>query len=1084
MIVLISPTVISTFLKNKTMKQILILISLLTGFYSHAQELNLDGNNQTYTQYTDSIFEHLNKSQLLNNSLYDRVYPFANLTEYSSEKDTITAAYFLQAYSEIERSKYDFVNQEGVFYYKDFNNFIESSNDKFELPIFAINYSINYIDTLALSDDRIANRNNMLYIGSDSSSPFLSKKIQMMALGIKDALFINKFYKIKLFFPASIYQGSENITSIKITSSLMQKTWTIVMGINDSIQFDKFGNDVLLIEAFKDNVKLFSTTQEASYKMDNSYGLTTCEKFISSVLGYQPYLEPGTNVGFSGEGQYVVFYGRINGQCRNKVTKPIIISDAWDPGDTRAIYHNVAGFNWYDYKKSNEDIYHKHLTYTSDGTIYGAPTNLVEQMRDLGYDVIIVDYLKRSTPAQSLTINVNIGGNIFPLNVYVPAKIIDGGSDFIQRNAQTMVQVILNVNTEMTSTPNPSTEKIVIVGPSMGGQITRYALRWMEINNLNHNCRLWVSFDSPHHGANILYALQETIRYLGDNFGSMSAQEFLNNQIRVPGAQQMLNSTVVPYEYDPPTSNATAYNNQYDSDKSNNLNGNNTLHTSYYNEINNMGMPQNLRKVALINGRYTGGDYHIAGSKMFDLRIYKNSKKWWTLFHNETYYMNSSYDKITQNYKFGGTGCQYCLWGSYNTNNYGPLDSSPGGQYDVQQELYDEINQKTLPIQKSGIGKGFAEITNSTNTSSFIPSFSSLAIINKNIDWPTPINISELVCQQNTPFDNIYSPSENESHTNLNVANVNWILQEIDKGQHIDINCVPICAFKFTTNLITLCTNSNATLTLNSPIPNLSNYFTTWTCSPNIQIVSSTNNSVTVIGLSYGINCFIKAEINNPCGANVVIENRNISVGKPSAPSASISISPTVNCYKWDATVQFPTPPAGATFDWGVGVYPNCNTSSCLMTGTNAGTFSKLMTSGQYIQWSSSATNACGTEDNPGQILQLDVTSCSPFTAQLNYIGVPLKTNYPHNSITTPDDDIIIFPNPSSTHWTISIMKNEITEFSYSLMDITGKILKQYSYTNINLNDIVIDNHNLPIGSYILNIRTASNSYNFKVLKN
>ncbi len=63
-------------------------------------------------------------------------------------------------------------------------------------------------------------------------------------------------------------------------------------------------------------------------------------------------------------------------------------------------------------------------------------------------------------------------------------------------------------------------------------------------------------------------------------------------------------------------------------------------------------------------------------------------------------------------------------------------------------------------------------------------------------------------------------------------------------------------------------------------------------------------------------------------------------------------------------------------------------------------------------------------------------------------------------------------------------MKNEITEFSYSLMDITGKILKQNSYTNINLNDIVIDNHNLPIGSYILNIKTASNSYNFKVLKN
>ena len=64
---------------------------------------------------------------------------------------------------------------------------------------------------------------------------------------------------------------------------------------------------------------------------------------------------------------------------------------------------------------------------------------------------------------------------------------------------------------------NPgTTEKIVVIGPSMGGQIARYALAYMEHNNLPHNTRLFISLDSPNNGATIPIGLQHFVKYFAD----------------------------------------------------------------------------------------------------------------------------------------------------------------------------------------------------------------------------------------------------------------------------------------------------------------------------------------------------------------------------------------------------------------------------------------------------------------------------------------------------------------------------------------------------------------------------------------
>ena len=77
-------------------------------------------------------------------------------------------------------------------------------------------------------------------------------------------------------------------------------------------------------------------------------------------------------------------------------------------------------------------------------------------------------------------------------------KLIDGGADYIQRNALVLVELINFLNAEKVGD-----EELVVLGPSMGGLIARYGLSYMEQNSIEHETRLYISFDSPHRGANI-----------------------------------------------------------------------------------------------------------------------------------------------------------------------------------------------------------------------------------------------------------------------------------------------------------------------------------------------------------------------------------------------------------------------------------------------------------------------------------------------------------------------------------------------------------------------------------------------------
>lgn len=70
---------------------------------------------------------------------------------------------------------------------------------------------------------------------------------------------------------------------------------------------------------------------------------------------------------------------------------------------------------------------------------------------------------------------------------------------YIQANAYTLIKVIETINNMSDENSSPT----LLVGHSMGGLVARYALKTMENKSEKHNVGTYVSYDSPHLGANV-----------------------------------------------------------------------------------------------------------------------------------------------------------------------------------------------------------------------------------------------------------------------------------------------------------------------------------------------------------------------------------------------------------------------------------------------------------------------------------------------------------------------------------------------------------------------------------------------------
>lgn len=443
-----------------------------------------------------------------------------------------------------------------------------------------------------------------------------------------------------------------------------------------------------------------------SFSLMAQAGSESAVTAITASIPFQGYDEALTHFG---TGEYKIYYDNVDGI----LDKPIFFVDGFDPGDSRTISMMYDLLN------------------------FGDPIeNLGDVVRNAGYDIIVLNFPTYTSTSDGIT-------------------SIDGGGDYIQRNAFILTELINTINNIKTGD-----EENVVIGPSMGGLISRYALRYMEQNNQSHETRLYVSFDTPHLGANVPIGLQYLFNYLLNGDPNVPDAEFLvNSLLNSAAAKQMLVDHYTSHLLD-----GSSY--EQDPTLTNQLGAIN-FRNAFQNELDAMGFPLNTRNIAITNGSGIGEMTGLPGMELinhtFDTGVQDGFNTRATMGVNFTPLANqtaSVCDFLGEFFFFVWIEAYSYSAVANSPADSDSIDSAPGGQFD----LY-SFDDGTNPL--------ITEFVNNLNSQyfNFIPTLSGLAIDNPN--WYAIPNTG------NSPFDNVFIPEHNEPHVTLTDDNVSFILDEI-----------------------------------------------------------------------------------------------------------------------------------------------------------------------------------------------------------------------------------------------------------------------------------------------------------------
>ncbi len=329
----------------------------------------------------------------------------------------------------------------------------------------------------------------------------------------------------------------------------------------------------------------------------------------------------------------------------------------------------------------------------------------------------------------------------------------DGARD-IRENAA-LVEKVIN----LCNVYKNSEHSVVVAGASMGGLISRYALRNMEIQNKPHCTRLYISLDAPHLGAYIPMSLQSALYFMAPY--SSAANSFVYDKLERPAAQQLL---------------------FYQWGASNQLQPANFL--SFQSELNAMGLPKNCRNIAVANGNKNGiglstniteplltescNASNLVGGDEFRLKFFP-------IPGSNDYVENTSTHRVIADLKLTEVDLdflnvsisQYSSRPKISVNAL-PFDYSCGGYSSSIKDFVDAINETATFNSACGtINNDQFELYHN-----FVPTASALHC---NVNEPfTAINEEEI------PFDNWYAPSgNNQPHSGINYGNLAFIAQEV-----------------------------------------------------------------------------------------------------------------------------------------------------------------------------------------------------------------------------------------------------------------------------------------------------------------
>jgi len=872
----------------------------------------------------DEQLSNINQSSVTSGIIYERVAPLANLYNFNKTTafNTANFDYFKQVLGEMNRAS----NGTKFTTIANFKGLISTTTPTNAVDIAILNTQFNILNY----NEENPSLGGLTYNTSTNKFVQIAGKVPFYLLDntviaatkyaikgssavfkIRNDLFFQNGTRVIKTLVANFDNGTnytivtnqvmtnQSITVPYTTTGLKNLTFTVTYTDNTTLTtYAKIRfNYVSPIILQKNGNSVPACTSIYENKAD--FPITATESFTGYAAG-DPTIKAKLN--------YRVFYANAD----RKIRKPIIIIDGFDPQDRRkfedcdcaADVDNDDCPQRFSKDGVFDPIKHRSMTdvmeyYDAQGT-HRIIDILREPVPEKNFDVILVNQPKYQT------INSQTGQIV----------TIDGGAYYIESNALALVALIKDINGQVLA--NGSTSKIAIVGPSMGGQISRYALAYMEKKYAEtndtawqHNTYLWVSVDSPHLGANIPMGDQAMLSLA--KFSSDGAMDFYDNSLGSPAAKQQLLEFHNEQQVSTPFGIVGNYNQVNESmlnaqtvSQNLPLNRGNPYFQQYYNNQNSNGVPNShgwpvsLRKVAVVNGSLTGSKEAVdsIGRQIMDFGA--NSEKVLNIRGFQRVHLDLGLGSVTFRIHIASLEAQFMPGSgtgptrisrfkkmyddrttqSPNYNARGNMDNVPGGYFAAQNDIlvstlvHDPVpginlsslhNWNLNNVNFENFVKALSEVFGGSEwylhdfnpINSFVPTFSSLAITDPNRDWNGPLDYN-LTCPTNrkTPFDSYFGESRNSRHTSFTTASVSWLLKEL-AGQP-QAPWFPVAASL--TGPDRLCNGSFGSYGFSDicKIPSEA----TWTSSANLLITASGGLNVTVKGLSSGPG-FVRAIFSN-----------------------------------------------------------------------------------------------------------------------------------------------------------------------------------------------------------------------------
>ncbi|CAM1363444.1 conserved exported protein of unknown function [Tenacibaculum soleae] len=870
------------------MKRITLLCYfILTATLTYAQQ----EINTSFTNQMNTLFGQLDKTKIPNGILLDYGMEFTNIAEFNgvlTTKNYVTLGRLEEIYKTLLTSKIN-PNTNTIVAPTVFKNNLKTQRTKGVIALTGLYYKYSKFKDIALSKNLITYGNGKFYDNLIlSPQKGLNKVIDLNNNGGT----LQTPYETKQTFaitPAIQKYSGLNL-QIKIPSAIFYSNYTNQV---QSIQIDFNNGNGYVTIPFNQNIAVNYTTEGVKtwkYKLNltNGTNLYSHSK-IKIEKGYETYAYGSKNQQRTTSNGVARYPSRritaTDSYLGRKSSVTLTIDDANGDNEITNPLIVVEGFdvgvllspeNEYGYT-NYEDDFKRSLIRSGQ---------LRELIYDYNkqYDIIYIDW--------------------------------DNGVDYLQRNAYALEEVIKWVNSvKQGNEPN------VILGQSMGGVIGRWALADMEERGLNHDTRLFISHDAPQQGANVPVSIQYLYRHIKKQFINTSAGVLVSlfsdieepfKLLDAPASKQLLK-------------NRAASNYVLD----------NSLHTSFYNQLKNKGLngsggyPINSRNIAISNGsecgstqNFTAGSYLLQfkyGKKLSFLQnilapiasllgagligdvdllgvtvlsLFPGSSK----FNTDFWAKSIPYGTGNQIYKGKISYTKKILWLISVTTNITnvnknqpsgvlPFDSYGGGYYGVTAN----IDPSLLP---SGI-----YLRDKFN---FIPTASALDIGNNTVSLNDSDYLRSYVGgnppmgSKSSPFANFSSDFDsnpnihNKPHISFNPRNGDWLASELLGGSNIETtDCSTFCSDTEITGNNTLC--NSGTYSINSSIsPN-------WYISQGSNLINLTisGNSVVMTQINSNQSGFVTLNAyiyKSDCGQKTI--SKKIWIGKP---TITTNLEPIVN---------------------------------------------------------------------------------------------------------------------------------------------------------------------------------------------